>query len=174
MGGVGLLAAGVPAVAGEPLPGFDLAMGARRVNLFRPASREHLSIEYLREGQWAPSAYPQLCWLLRDVRAGQYAQMDPTLIAILDWTQQYLSQYGYEDPVHVLSGYRTVQTNEKTEGAVRNSHHLYGKAVDIRIPGLPTAYLGKLMAWLSKGGVGVYSHAEFVHVDTGRVRVWRH
>lgn len=149
------------------------AAGVRSVDLYRPATRERLAVNYMLEGEWLSDSYSRLCWLLRDIQAQQYVQMDPTLIAILDWTQDYLRQFGYHEPIHILSGYRSLQTNMKTEGAARNSQHLYGKAVDFRVPGLPAAYLGQLMAWLSQGGVGVYENSGFVHVDTGQVRFWR-
>lgn len=153
--------------------GFDLTRGSRSVALYRPSTGESLSLEYLRDGVWVEGAYARLCWLLRDVRAQQHVAMDVRLIATLDWTQRYLKQYGYTQPLHILSGYRSAQTNAGTEGAAKNSQHLYGKAIDIRIPGLSADYLGKLFSWLSQGGVGVYSDSSFVHIDTGRIRHWR-
>lgn len=162
-----------PGFQSEAFAAENTSRGLRAVDLYRPETRERLSLNYMREGEWLSDSYARLCWLLRDIKAQQYVQMDPTLIAILDWTQDYLRQFGYTDPIHILSGYRSLATNMKTEGAARNSQHLYGKAVDFRVPGLPAAYLGKLMAWLSQGGVGVYENSGFVHVDTGRVRFWR-
>ncbi|GBG14359.1 sulfate adenylyltransferase [Novimethylophilus kurashikiensis] len=161
------------AEAAEPAFGFDLKTGIRTVDLWRPETRERLQLSYLQDGQWVDNAYPQLCWLLRDFHANEAVQMDPTLIAILDWTQHYLAQFGYTEPLQILSGYRSRRTNAHTEGAARNSQHLYGKAVDFRVPGLPAGYLGRLMAWLSQGGVGIYEKDGFVHVDTGRIRLWR-
>ena len=152
--------------------GFDLREGVRRLDLYRPATRERFKLDYLVDGQWAPQAYSRLCWTLRDIHAGQYVAMDTQLIAILDWTQRYLASYGYTSPLIILSGYRTAKTNAGTEGAARNSQHLWGKAVDFTLPGLSASYLGKLMSWLSQGGVGVYAKNGFVHVDTGRVRHW--
>jgi uncharacterized protein YcbK (DUF882 family) len=83
-----------------------------------------------------------------------------------------LAQYGYKQPLQILSGYRSPQTNENTEGAAKASQHMLGKAIDVRIPGVSAEYLGKLMRWLSRGGVGVYDNRNFVHIDTGRVRTW--
>lgn len=152
---------------------FDLTQGVRSLDLYRPETKERLQLDYLHNGRWQPDAYPKLCWLLRDFHANQYVRMDPTLIAILDWTQRYLRQYGYTQPLHILSGFRTERTNQHTEGAKKNSQHLYGKAVDFRVPGLPAGYLGKLMVWLAQGGVGIYENKSgFVHVDTGQVRLW--
>lgn len=144
----------------------------RSLNLFRPATREHLSLAYLDDDPSALDAYLRISWLLRDVRTNQQVRIDPLLIDILEWTQRYLAGFGYTAPLHILSGYRSFTTNSRTEGASRNSMHLYGKAVDFKVPDLSAAYLGRLMAWLSQGGVGVDIRRGFVHIDTGTVRQW--
>lgn len=153
--------------------GLDLTRGSRVLNLYRPETGEKLHLEYLRNGQWQNQAYNYLCWLMRDIHINQHIAMDYKLIAIIDWMQGYLKQFGYTQPIQILSGYRSPATNQSTEGAAKDSQHLYGKAVDIRIPGLSAEYLGKLVQWLSRGGVGVYHDRNFVHIDTGRVRTWR-
>lgn len=152
--------------------GFDLAKGSRTLNLYRPATGERLHIEYMRDGVWQGDAYNQICWHLRDARANKHVRMDPQLIAILDWTQRFLARYGYTQALHILSAFRALETNNQTEGAAKNSQHLVGKAIDLRIPGLSASYLSKLFRWLSQGGVGLYSDNNFTHVDTGRVRQW--
>ncbi len=153
--------------------GFDLTRGSRVLNLYRPESAEKLHIEYMRDGRWLDNSYNHLCWLLRDIHVNRHVAMDYNLIAILDWTQWYLRQYGYTQPLQILSGYRSPQTNQRLENAAKNSQHLYGKAIDLRIPGVSAEYLGKLFKWLSRGGVGVYGESNFVHIDTGSVRTWR-
>lgn len=153
--------------------GLDLTRGSRVLDLYRPETGEKLQLEYLRDGQWQHRSYEYLCWLMRDIHVNKPEAMDYNLIAILDWIQWYLRQYGYTQPLQILSGYRSPETNEKTEGAAKQSQHLLGKAIDIRIPGLSAEYLGKLVQWLSRGGVGVYHNKNFVHIDTGSVRTWR-
>lgn len=152
--------------------GFDMTRGSRTLNLVRPENGERLNIEYMRDGVWQGDAYNHICWLLRDIHVNEHVRMDTKLIAILDWTQRYLKRFGYTDPLHILSGYRSERTNNRTEGAKKNSQHLLGKAVDIRMPGLDAAFLGKLFLWLSQGGVGLYSDRNFTHIDTGNVRTW--
>ena len=157
------------------LPGdlsFDLTKDTRSLKLLRQATNELLHIDYMQEGVWAPNAYSRICWALRDVRANQWVQMDVQLVAILDWTQRYLSRFGYDQPLVILSGYRTYATNSELSNSARNSMHLYGKAVDFTVPGLSPKYLAQLMQWLSQGGVGAYVNRGFVHIDTGRVRNW--
>jgi len=154
-------------------PDFDLAKGERSIDWLRPATGERLQLTYLRHGVWELGAYEKICHLLRDVQAKKSAHIDPTLIAIIDWTQEFLRQYGHQEPLHILSGYRSPQTNKKLKNAARNSQHLFGRAVDFRAPGVSSEYLGKLFRWLASGGVGIYKNANYVHVDTGRVRTWR-
>ncbi|MEX3984160.1 DUF882 domain-containing protein [Paraburkholderia sp. EG287A] len=168
------------AEAASQFVGIDLLHGTRTLNLVRPENHERLSIEYMRDGQWCEDAYNRICWFLRDIHAHEYVQMDTRTIAILDWSQSYLKQYGYTQPFEILSGFRSRRTNEKTEGAAKDSQHLYGKAVDVRIPGMSVEYLGKLYHWLAAGGVGIYDSHNFVHVDTGprytkagHIREWR-
>ena len=168
-----VLPAGLMSQAQAANLGFDLTRGPRVLNLYRPETGEKLNIEYLRDGQWQGDSYNYLCWLMRDIHVNKHVAMDYNLIAILDWLQWYLGQFGYKQPLQILSGYRSPQTNDNTEGAAKKSQHLLGKAIDLRIPGVSAEYLGKLLRWLSRGGVGVYGNSNFVHLDTGRVRTWR-
>jgi uncharacterized protein YcbK (DUF882 family) len=59
-----------------------------------------------------------------------------------------------------------------TEGVARNSLHMTGQAIDIRLPGFSTHALRNVGIKLGAGGVGYYPKSDFVHMDTGRVRVW--
>lgn len=153
--------------------GFDLSQGTRTIDLYRPASQERLTLTYLKDGQWTAGAYEKICTLLRDVKGGgKVAHIDPKLIAMLDWTQRYLRKQGYNDPIHIISGYRGHRTNSAIARAAQNSQHLLGRAVDLEVPGLKSEDLGKIFAWLSQGGYGVYRGA-VSHVDTGPIRNWR-
>ena len=44
--------------------------------------------------------------------------------------------------------------------------------VDIRLPGRSLATVRRAAIGLRRGGVGYYPHAQFVHLDVGRVRYW--
>jgi uncharacterized protein YcbK (DUF882 family) len=80
------------------------------------------------------------------------------------------------DPFHVISGYRSLATNSllssRSKGVAKNSLHIYGKAIDIRLPGYELKTLQRAAVDLRRGGVGYYSSSDFVHVDVGRVRYW--
>ena len=83
---------------------------------------------------------------------------------------------GTESPYHVISCYRSPKTNAKLRAAGRavaeNSLHMRGKAMDVRLPGVPLGDLHRAAVALKAGGVGYYSGPSFVHVDVGRVRYW--
>lgn len=49
---------------------------------------------------------------------------------------------------------------------------LRGRAIDMRLSGFPTLKLRELATALQCGGAGFYATSDFVHVDTGRVRLW--
>jgi len=118
-----------------------------------------------------PQAIEKLCWFFRDWREKEVATIDPRLFWGLSALSQAARKEGNSGQIIVTSGFRTRRTNSKLEGAVPNSMHLYGRAVDLVIDGVPTADVAKYMRWLQVGGVGHYP-GRFVHVDTGRVRNW--
>jgi uncharacterized protein YcbK (DUF882 family) len=99
--------------------------------------------------------------------------MDPGVFDILFEIQQRTGSTGVFE---VISAYRSPETNEmlhsNSGGVARNSQHLLGKAIDVRLTDLDTAKLRDIALSLERGGVGYYSESNFVHVDTGRVRRW--
>lgn len=128
-------------------------------------------IPFVRDGKIEENGYNDLCRIFADVRAGVAVQMDPNLFVVLAQAQQWLSTNHINRPIILTSGYRTEHTNATTEGAAFNSMHLYGKAADIRIEGLPADYLARLLRLCGGSGIGIYS--SFVHVDTWKERAWR-
>ena len=65
---------------------------------------------------------------------------------------------------------KLLRSNSK--GVASKSLHMKGQALDIRLKGLKTRKLRKIAVSLQKGGVGYYPQSDFVHIDTGRVRIW--
>ena len=72
---------------------------------------------------------------------------------------------------HVISGYRSPETNAKlrqqSKKVAKRSYHMLGKAIDIRLPGVPLKALGSQARALQVGGVGYYQRSNFIHVDVG-------
>ncbi|PPC84808.1 MAG: hypothetical protein CTY35_00365 [Methylotenera sp.] len=145
----------------------------REIWLARSATGEQQKVCYWRDGQIDIAGYSQACYMLRDTHINQSVQMDIGLLNLLRAIQGWLVYYNINHPIIVNSAYRSRQTNNKTEGAAKDSFHVKGMAVDITIPGIPSQYLFKLAAAFSGGGLGFYPSKNFVHADTGRIRYWR-
>lgn len=73
-------------------------------------------------------------------------------------------------PIHINSGYRSVEYNASLPNSVKNSQHVFGKAADITIQGLEPTIVYKILEVLIndgiilQGGLGLYN--TFVHYDT--------
>lgn len=146
----------------------------RTLQMYRAHTAENISVVYFRDGQLDQEGYYKACQLLRDTQANQAVQMDPVLLDVLCGVQGYYRAYGYKYPLVINSGYRSLKTNNAllSEGAVRNSMHRYGKAVDLKLPYISPKHLGLVGQYFHQGGVGFYEKKGFVHLDTGRLRVW--
>lgn len=86
---------------------------------------------------------------------------------LLEKLQKLRDQIG--KPIIINSAYRNKEYNLKVGGA-KNSQHLLGKAVDIKVSGITPKEIAKIAEGIGFGGIGIYSN--FVHLDTrqGRAR----
>jgi uncharacterized protein YcbK (DUF882 family) len=145
----------------------------RTLTFYHTHTNKTLTVTFADNGEFVHSALDEVNEFLGDFRTGDTTAMDPELLHILfDLRQAVDSSGAYE----VISGYRSPATNEmlrqRGSGVARNSQHLQGKAIDIRLRGVDTAVLRDAAIALQRGGVGYYEGSDFVHVDTGRVRRW--
>ncbi len=153
----------------------------RTLSVTRPQTGEKASVLYWRDGEIIDSAYQELCHILRDVNGKETAPIDPKLFETLWGTQAFVARYGIEQPLEILSGYRTAKSNtrliEQGVPAARQSLHIEGKAADIRIANLNSEVLGSLVRSFRQGGVGFYYRAGakggWIHADTGLNRTWK-
>jgi uncharacterized protein YcbK (DUF882 family) len=145
----------------------------RWLHVYRPQSKETAKVCYYRKGKgWQKQGYEALCHMLRDVEYKTTQRVSPKLLDLLYITQALLRAKKLPYVIHINSGYRTPEHNGRLSGAADASLHMKGMAADISVPGLPVARLSKLVQAIGVGGVGVYPHKNFVHVDVGRVRKW--
>ena len=121
-----------------------------------------------------PEALEEVNFLLRDYRANLVKEIDPNLLDLLFHLNQKLET---EKPFHVISGYRSPKTNaalrKRNRRVARNSLHMAGMAVDLRVPDVHVKHLCNAALDMHCGGVGYYARRGFVHVDVGNVRVWQ-
>ncbi len=175
--------AGLPLIAallsaGLTVMSTQTAMGAteRRLAFYMVHTKEKIDIVYKRNGKFIPSAMKKLNWFMRDWRRDAPTRMDP---AVLDLVWELRTELGSKVPTHVISGYRSLKTNNmlrrKGRRVARRSQHTQGRAIDLVFPDVPLVKLRNNALVKRRGGVGFYPRSGamgFVHVDTGRVRHW--
>lgn len=149
------------------------ALDARQLSFHHTHTNESLDIVYFENGEYVDSALQEINVFLADFRTGDVAPIDPELLDLIYDIRENLGSTGtYE----VISAYRSRKTNEKLRasgaGVARNSQHLLGKAIDVRLEDIPIEALRDAALTMQRGGVGFYKQSDFVHVDTGRVRRW--
>lgn len=134
---------------------------------------ESLRVCYRANGILLHRALGYISRLMRDHRTGEIKSVDPGL---LDQLHFLVREINPRNPISIISGYRSPSTNaalrKTTRGVARKSLHMEGRAIDIRIPGCQTARLRRLAVNLRCGGVGYYPESDFVHLDTGPIKVW--
>lgn len=144
----------------------------RKILLRRVDTREQAQLVYFANGRVNQQDYHNASYLLRDVKQNKMVYMDIKLLDLICAVQAWLNHYGVNSPIMIHSGFRTAQTNGGLEGAAKNSMHLYGRAIDFSVPGLSPVILAKIAAQFKAGGIGIYPSRNFIHLDTGGVRVW--
>lgn len=145
----------------------------RELTFYHTHTRESLQITYAAGGEYVESALIEINAFLSDFRTGDETVMDPELLDLIYDVRQSLAN---NSTFEIISAYRSPKTNEmlrgNSNGVAKNSQHLLGKAIDIRLRNVDTRELRDAAIALQRGGVGYYEDSDFVHVDTGRVRRW--
>lgn len=147
----------------------------RTLSLYEIHTKETVTVTYKRDGRFDEDGLKRLNHAMRDWRRDEEIKMDPELIDLI-W--KIHTQLGSTQPIHLISGYRSPETNSmlrKTRGGqAKKSQHTLGKAADIHFPDVPIKTLRASALVQEVGGVGYYptSGIPFVHVDTGNVRMW--
>lgn len=163
--------------------GFAAVRGARasqadelaRLAFVNTHTSESLRVIYRDGSRYLTEALVRIDHVLRDHRTGEIHPIDP---ALLDQLDRLATMLGVgKNPYHVISGYRSPRTNAmlaaRSSGVAKNSLHMEGRAIDIRIPGVPLARVHEAALEMKAGGVGFYPKSDFVHLDTGDLRNWR-
>jgi uncharacterized protein YcbK (DUF882 family) len=175
LGAIAAAAAFVPSKAAAASSGV-VKTPERALSFFNTHTGERLKTTYCSRGSYQPDALRDLNFILRDFRANEVKTIDPRVFDLLHELDGTLET---DQPFHIISGYRSPQTNAMlrerggaSTGVASHSLHMVGQAIDIRVPGVKLDHLRDAAKSLKIGGVGFYPDLNFVHVDVGRVRYW--
>jgi uncharacterized protein YcbK (DUF882 family) len=164
------------ALALSVLPGRALwahSPEKRSLSFVHTHTGERLSSVYFQDGQYLSAELERINHVLRDFRTGDVHAIDPGVLDILADLRALADR---DEAFEVICGYRSPETNaalrRRSNGVAEHSLHLEGRAIDVRLPGVPTARLRELALGMSRGGVGYYATSDFVHLDNGRTRRW--
>jgi uncharacterized protein YcbK (DUF882 family) len=147
----------------------------RTISLSDGHTNESGSFTYMVNGVYDSSILEKLNWFMRDWRHDEKTAMDPRLFDIV-W--EVYRESGSTQPVDVLSGYRSPDTNamlrRRSRQVAEHSQHMLGKAMDAHFLDVPTARIRDIAMRLQAGGVGFYptGNTPWVHIDSGSVRYW--
>jgi len=145
----------------------------RSLSFYNTHTEEIYQAAYWSNGKYLPETLAKMNYILRDHRTGETKSIDTQLLDLLHAVSMKI---GIKEPFHIISGYRSPDTNEllrkQSDCVAVRSHHIYGEAVDIRLPGCSLSQLRQVGIRLNCGGVVYYPRADFVHVDVGPVRCW--
>jgi uncharacterized protein YcbK (DUF882 family) len=134
---------------------------------------DQLKLTYFEQGRYVKGALSEINHLFRDHHDNTVYPIDP---ALLDQLYDLKHTLEVRKPFHIVSGYRSPATNadlrKHSDGVARNSLHMEGRAIDIRIEGLDSIRIRNVALAMQSGGVGYYERSDFVHLDTGNVRTW--
>ena len=155
------------------LPSRGMTGEERKLSFYNTHTNEHVEVIYKKGVDYNPQALEKINHICRDHRADKIHPIDPALI---DYLYDLLTKVDYHGEVHIISGYRSPETNKKlrknSSGVAAGSLHMQGKALDFRLPGVDTKRLRDTALAMKRGGVGYYKKLDFIQIDTGRVRFW--
>ncbi|HXW20925.1 MAG TPA: DUF882 domain-containing protein, partial [Roseiarcus sp.] len=147
----------------------------RTISLIEPHTGEAGAFTYMVNGAYDSSVLEKLNWFMRDWRHDEQTKMDPKLFDVV-W--EVYRESGSTQPVEVLSGYRSPETNamlrRRSRQVAEHSQHILGKAMDAHFLDVPTSRIRDIALRMQDGGVGFYPTgiSPWVHLDTGSVRYW--
>lgn len=147
----------------------------RTLSLVQVHTGEKLTVTYMKNGRYIPSAMARINHLLRDWRRNKVTTIDPRTIDLM-W--ELYADLGSKVPIRIISGYRSPETNGMLKRIGRKvatkSQHTAGRAIDMFFPDVPLSRLRNSAIVREVGGVGYYPAGSggFVHIDSGSVRYW--
>ena len=173
---MGIFAATAVVAAPTYSNAFGLLKGSgdiRRIRMYSGRTGESIDTIYWIEGQYIPDALNEINYFMRDWRQDEVKPIDPRTIDIVTAAHRLLN---IDEPFMLLSGYRTKATNallrETSPRVARKSLHIQAQAADLRLRSRSVSQIYDAAMSCGAGGVGKYTHSNFVHMDCGPVRTW--
>jgi len=155
---------------------FGILRGAgdiRRVKMYSGRTGESIDTIYWVDGKYIPEALNEITSFMRDWRTDTVKRINPHTVDIVAATHALLD---VDESYMLLSGYRSPQTNamlrRRSRGVAKHSLHMKGEAADLRLQDRTVAQIYRAALSCRAGGVGKYTHSDFVHMDCGPVRTW--
>ena len=146
----------------------------RALSLQNTTTGDSLNVTYFEKGRYLPDALDEINYLYRDHLTDEIHPVDTALLDQLHDLQTTLGVNKRQ--IQVICGYRSPYTNahlrRHSHGVAKNSLHMQGRAIDIRMPGMDSRTVRDAALSMARGGVGYYPGSNFVHLDTGGVRTW--
>ncbi len=150
------------------------ARGVRALSLTNVHTGEKTRVDYWINGRYQPEALAEIDVILRDHRDNEVCSIDTRLIDLL-YNVNQKTICNSAKCFEILSGYRSPKTNRmlrrRGSRVAKNSLHMSGPAIDIKLPGVGNSNLFNAATAQRGGGVGYYG-SSFVHMDVGKVRTW--
>ena len=150
-----------------------LSADEKTLSFYHTHTGKKLDVTVWRGGEFIGPALNEVNEFLSDFRTGDKVEIDPELLNLIYDIRESLGSKGRFE---VISAYRSPKTNAMLRGRSRsvakNSQHLLGKAIDVRLRDVELTKLRDAALAQKRGGVGYYAKSNFVHIDTGRVRRW--
>ncbi len=161
-------------VAALSIPSISFGVSnPRKLSFYHTHTRQKLDVCYGSSECYEQGALEKIDHFLRDFRTGEEYPIDLKLLDLLSSIREKLGGHG---TFEVISGFRSSKTNQqlrnKSSDVAKKSLHMVGKAIDIRMTGVPIRKVQICALDMKYGGVGFYGKSNFIHLDTGRVRYW--
>ena len=145
----------------------------RRLSMYSGRTGETLNTIYWIDDKYIDEAVHEISVFMRDWRANSVKTIDHRTLDIMAASHNVMN---VSEPYIMLSGYRSAKTNamlrRRSSGVARNSLHMKGQAVDLRLKSRSVTQMARAALSCRAGGVGKYRNANFVHMDCGDVRSW--
>ncbi len=165
--------AGAAGIIGLTPDDAEAARRRRSLKLVETHTGEKLSVVYRVGNKYSRNGLRKINSIMRDWRNDQSRPIDPQVIDYLYSVRRWL---GTNKPIKIVSGYRSPATNamlaRKSGGVARNSYHVKGMAIDIKIDGYSVNSIARAAKAMKLGGVGKYNRSGFVHIDSAEYRTW--